>query len=293
MIKKSQVQRTIHTVLFKCTVKRDEKARLEAYIDGSNRVYAFESENLAEVALNKPLDDLRLIEQLSKLGGTPFHVGKIEILLEENLSVPISALNMLRRKCLDAILEDLRVRYKSRVKHELKQSSKNELSIKHSSHNASKTIKPTLMLVFDSAHHLIEAMSEKHKIQNTEHNQSFEIDFYLTDLDGYAVNLEALKREGVVPVLPRIIRHDETQKVESFLKSYATSDARICLSHIGQLELVKELPFSLIADYSINAFNSLSGEALKALGFDQIVWSTELSKDELKKINQISESNIS
>jgi len=295
MIKKSQVQRAVHTVHFKCTIKLGEKVKLESHIDGSERIYDFESECLAEVAQNRPLDEMRLIEQLSKLGGTPFHVGKIEIHLEENLSVPISALNLLRRKCLDAILDDLKVRYKARVENDsavnqppISMRSKNQATINDSSLNC-KTIKvaaskPIMMLVFDKVDQLLKALSERRKRQT--HEQAFQIDFYLTDLDGYFANLETLKRESVVPVLPRIIRSDETHNIETFIKAYATADARICLSHIGQLEWVKGLPLNLTADYSMNAFNAASGDALNALGFDQIIWSSELSKDELKKMKR-------
>ncbi len=292
MFRKSQIQRAVHTISFKCTVALGKKVQLEAQID--DLTYAFESERLAEVALNRPLDETRLIEQLSKLGGTPFHIGELDIHLGDNLSVPISEINLLRRKCLDAILDDLSVRYKDRITGDYQLMTP---TLTKKQNQPKRT--PMMLLVFDHIDLLLRTIAEKQKINPS--NQALQFEYLLTDLNGYLENLEYLMREGVVPVLPRIIRSDDSEKITTFLHAYSKNTLnttytegrkyKVCLTHIGQIERVKALPLSLIADYSMHALNAMSGVLLKELGFEQMVWSTELSKDELIKVESPGLSN--
>ncbi len=54
-------------------------------------------------AVNRPLDAERVQAQLSKTGGTPF-AAEVQCHLQEGLTVPLSALNALRRQVLDELL---------------------------------------------------------------------------------------------------------------------------------------------------------------------------------------------
>lgn len=56
-------------------------------------------------AISAPISKERIIEQLSKLGGTPFKVGKTEISIRDNAFINIKDLNELRRKAIELITE--------------------------------------------------------------------------------------------------------------------------------------------------------------------------------------------
>ncbi len=58
----------------------------------------------AQPAVNRPLDEARAAEQLSKTGGTPFCAPAIRCHIGEGLAVPVSRLNALRREALDTLL---------------------------------------------------------------------------------------------------------------------------------------------------------------------------------------------
>lgn len=62
---------------------------------------------IVQKAINKPLDGERVLEQIKKTGQTPFEFRKINIHLENNLSVPISEINNIRRLALDAIEKEI------------------------------------------------------------------------------------------------------------------------------------------------------------------------------------------
>lgn len=51
----------------------------------------------------RPLGTERITQQLSKTGGTPYHTGGVEIENIDGLSLPVAAINALRRNALDAL----------------------------------------------------------------------------------------------------------------------------------------------------------------------------------------------
>lgn len=60
-----------------------------------------------EEAVNRPLTEEAVRTQLEKTGGTPFSVSDTRVLLEEGLSLPLSALNALRREVLEELSMEL------------------------------------------------------------------------------------------------------------------------------------------------------------------------------------------
>ena len=56
-----------------------------------------------EAAVNVPLTREKVAGQLSRTGGTPFTCEKLTVRVEEGLSLPLSALNALRRQVLDQL----------------------------------------------------------------------------------------------------------------------------------------------------------------------------------------------
>ena len=55
------------------------------------------------VAENRPLDPLRAEEQLRKTGGTPYYVTKATCTVGDGLTIPMSAINALRRQALEQL----------------------------------------------------------------------------------------------------------------------------------------------------------------------------------------------
>src|SRR5262249_37454976 len=77
--------------------------------DSEGNVVRVDSSVLLVPALNQPLTTERLREQLGRLGGTPFKLGRMENHLEGQVLLPVSELNKLRRE-LARELEALRAR---------------------------------------------------------------------------------------------------------------------------------------------------------------------------------------
>lgn len=70
--------------------------------DGDNTIYESGSA-LAEYAVNRPIDKDRVINQVSKTGATPFLVTTVEIDMDDNVTLPVSEINSVRREALDRL----------------------------------------------------------------------------------------------------------------------------------------------------------------------------------------------
>ena len=71
--------------------------------DGINKI--IKSDTIVEKALNSGTSKERIIEQLSKLGNTPFKLDNINVSLDSDVFIPISKLNELRRSVIDELIE--------------------------------------------------------------------------------------------------------------------------------------------------------------------------------------------
>lgn len=98
----------LRPVDFALTVVSGEPLTLAASAGGKS--VFLESQTVPESALNRPLTEERAKEQLEKCGGTPFYTNETDCDIEDGLSVPMSAINALRREALDALLEKLAFR---------------------------------------------------------------------------------------------------------------------------------------------------------------------------------------
>ncbi|TGJ77000.1 putative protease YdcP precursor [Caproiciproducens galactitolivorans] len=93
-------------VVFSLTVQQGEPVSLTAS-DRENHTVSVSLEETPQPAIHRAIDAERCAEQLKKTGGTPFYAERIDCTVGEGLSVPVSALNRLRREAL-AKLEQAR-----------------------------------------------------------------------------------------------------------------------------------------------------------------------------------------
>ena len=86
------------------TLKIGEHPVLEVCESAANFVFTDETV-IAEAAINKPLDPTIAERQLRKTGSTCFDVSNVVLNIEEGSTLPVSAINKLRRDALSAYCE--------------------------------------------------------------------------------------------------------------------------------------------------------------------------------------------
>jgi putative protease len=78
---------------------------LSINITDGQHVIEVKSDFLIEKAAQKPVDRIQLIDQISKLGNTPFVFESLEVSTDQSCFIPLKAINELRRKAIDLLTE--------------------------------------------------------------------------------------------------------------------------------------------------------------------------------------------
>ncbi len=92
-------------VNFEFSALLDKPVTLKAEANGF--IVEIESDFITRSALNKPLDEAGVKEQLSKTGGTQFYANNIFCEIDSGVNVPVSVLNKIRREALEKIAEKM------------------------------------------------------------------------------------------------------------------------------------------------------------------------------------------
>ena len=222
-----------------------------------------------EAAMNVPLTAEKVEGQLSRTGGTPFACEKVTAFVEEGLSLPLSALNAMRRDALDrlcgqrVILPRRRhVPFKAGVRYE---------NPKHP---------PVLTVCVRSADQI---STDLLRLQPAL--------LYVPAEEGAAhpekVQLAQSMGVPVCVVLPRVFWDTERDSVVKDVKKMqelGVTEALVATP--GAIELARQMGFALRSDYGLGVFNSQTLKELKRLGFVSATASFELRLAQIRDLSK-------
>ncbi len=246
-------------VRFFLSIIRGEKISLSAKAGGKTVFISGETE--PEKAQNKPLSKELLSSWLSKCGATPFYPEKIEIELDEGLTVSAGEVNRLRRAALEKLEAEL-----GTVK-PIAFTDKNTAIPPHTAKAEKK-----FCIVLSNAAQIPENLSN---VEN--------LFFPLNVEEKY---VESVKNKGILIGIdiPRALFGVEN-KVRSQLervKKLGITDA-LC-STLDAVALAKDCGFTVHGGFGLNIFNSRSKAVLEELDVKSITLSPELTLAQIEKI---------
>jgi len=259
------------------TVRKGMPVVLHVRDDEGNSVKAA-SGSSPEEAVNRPLTVERAVEQLQKTGPTPFEFSHIGIDLEENLTVPVSVINSLRRQTLGEIEKARAQNHKREITGEIIENAVSFLNPSIPAKHAKKI--PGISLFFYSPGENTGyaglgadriylpfgqiAMWDESKIESIFGNKSCELYVWLPGITwgNYASIMErklpALFRKGLDGVM---------------------------IGNIGSLGYMGSIPgISCTGNLSLNAYNSYSISRFYSLGLNGITLSPELNLGQIKAL---------
>ena len=242
----------------KVTIRLGKKPIIQFMDLQGNEAYV-EGDFIVEKALKVPMSEEKIEAQMRKLGNTPYVLRKIEIDLEDGVSLPISVLNNMRRDCID-ILSEERIPIKNR-KYKDKKVSYNPQSIQR---DMDKKIRV--------------------KVKNLEQLLvvlDYDVDaIYYEDASTMeqALQYGKARNKKVVYSAPRIIRNKEYKRLNK-IKDLNTNTIQI--GTLGSIEYFKDKEFSI--DYYLNSFNSETINYFKNEGASTVCISQELNLSEIRE----------
>ncbi len=232
-------------VKFTFSGKIGEKARLTAVYE--NYVAMVESEMLCEAPINRPIAEDRIIDALKKCGGTQFNAESVEIKGEIDYSLPVSALNQMRRNTLDLLTQAI-------------------------IGNRERKICPAPLPT-----NIISRNERKYYCRFDNINQIPE------NIDADLIFLPlGTEKDGMGVEIPHGM-FGNSKKVEEMLEK---SSAEYCLCHtLDAVAVAKKCNKKIVGSPSLNIFNSLSMDMAKALKISEVIVSNECTVENFRKIS--------
>ena len=222
-----------------------------------------------EAARNVPLTREKVAGQLARTGGTPYRCEKVTAHVEEGLSLPLSALNELRRQ----VLEEL-----SRRRTALPQRRKAEF------HAGVRYENPRTPPVFTvSVREAAQVSPELLRLHPAL--------IYIPAEEG-ATHPEVVERcqSAGVPVaalLPRICTDRELQALEDDLTALRRLGVEEALAGtLGVLRRAGQLGFRVRGDYGLGAYNSQTLKELRRLALLSATASFELKLPQIRDLSK-------
>ena len=262
----------------KATIKENSPITLKVWSDeGFYKDLSFEakSEFIPMIAQNKPITKEKIIEQLSKTGNTEFEFKNIDITLDDNLFLPASVLNDLRRISLEGLENTVLNTYTRDLKTEQLNYNNN-----HSNENTDKKISL-----------LINILNLDNNYLELENIDKLYIPLKYFLLPKYKTLINDLSHKfNTYIYMPHVILDDKLKNInfENIIKDINLKG--FVISHISQIDLVKDLNLELIGNFNLNIYNNFSVQKLSDLNLKTITLSPELEKFEINDV--LSQTNV-
>jgi putative protease len=233
-------------------------------------------------ARNRPLTPESLRDQLSRLGGTPFHLGDLAVDLPQPVILPVSELNRLRR--------DLVTRLSATA------------LLSHNPGNVGQSAGPTLpqllapISAMQTFRHSAESRNNVAEAKISvlcrdpaqaeallpENPDLLYLDF--EDLRRFTHTVEAIRQTSKIPVYlatPRIQKAGETGFFR--LIENAKPDG-VLIRNLGALDHFRSAKLPMIGDFSLNISNPLSADLFISEGLQRVTPSYDLNISQLLEL---------
>ena len=251
----------------KITIKLGQKPIL-TLIDRNKNQATIEGDKIVEEAMKVALSKEKVETQLRKLGNTPYELDLLEIELDDNVSLPISLLNQMRRDCIELL-------------------DKERVSIKNRKYK-NKTIKYKPVQYNRNKQQEISV-----KVKNLEQLESAlecgvdRIYYEDTNKIDKGMSLAMKYNKKVIYSAPRIIRNKEYNHLA---KANNAGVESVQVGNYGSIDYFKDKKLNI--DYYLNAFNSETINYYKEIGADTLCISQELNINEIKETIKYTDINI-
>ncbi len=228
-------------------------------------------------SINSPITENRIIEQINKLGGTPFEFDKIDVDLDSNLYIPsISKLNQLRRDCINKLDEILLDRIHRNFKANLDTCDLNQISTEPS---CIPKVSILLNNIFEDCDYSILTNVDRIYIP-----LKF---FYDSKLHKKIVEITGVADTYIYmpPVLKDDIMNNLKNTVSDIVSNFTIKG--FVISNISHLHFFNKSfnGYELIANYNMNVYNNYTINELQKLNVTLVTISPELDELYINSIN--------
>jgi len=219
-------------------------------------------------ARNRPLTLESLRDQLSRLGGTPFHLGDLAVDLPQPVILPVSELNRLRRELVTLLTPTPELSQSPSIPSPSQEKALPKLLAPITARAKIKDLtEPIQVSVLCRNPAQVEALL-------SEPPDLLYLDF--EDLRRFTPTVEAIRQKSKVAVYlatPRIQKAGETGFFR--LIENANPDG-VLIRNLGALDYFRSAKLPMVGDFSLNVSNPLSADLFISEGLQRVTPSYDL-----------------
>lgn len=220
-------------------------------------------DRLVEPAKKAGLERGRVLENISKTGDSIFELDSINLDLDDNAFLPISAINELRREGLKILEDKILSGSIERVKVDNKlEGHKNNLKREKS-----------LVKVF---------FNKFEDLKRTDLNKIDEIIIRAKDLEKFK---KSYGNREVSIYLDKFYSYDELDRLRAYILKNKNIKG-LWINNLSEYYIFKDDGLELNADLGLNIFNRISLDFFKELGFKSATLSPEMNSGQIQNIIQ-------
>ncbi len=223
----------------------------------------FELDRVVEVAKKSGLEKKRVIENISKTGDSIFRVKNIDLDLDDNAFLPISAINELRREATK-ILEN-KILEGSIDRFEIENKLENKKFERQNKDHRSKT------KVFFN------------KFKNLENSSLKDIDEIIIRAKDLEKFNKKYKNREVSIYLDKFYSYYELENLREYILKNQNVRG-IWVNNLSEYYIFKDDDLEINGDIGLNVFNKVTSDFLCDLGLKSITLSPELNSGQIQKI---------
>ncbi|MGP8324048.1 MAG: DUF3656 domain-containing U32 family peptidase [Methanosarcinaceae archaeon] len=267
----------IRKILVTITAKAVKGKPFELVIEDTDlNTVRLESEYVVEQATKKPTTISQIKQQLVKLGNTVFDVFSIDVELEDDIFVPVSLLNNIRKDAISRLDEIRTAKWR-------RSSNDGYTTMFSFPETEEKSIKKPVLTVsvgsLEDVHNAIFGGADVIYFDNT--CRLLEGETHLKDATRH---VQKAGRQIYFDT-PRIASDSKMDMIEEIFHMAGTLGADgVVVSNAGTFKRAKKMGLEIILDSSFNVFNRSSFDFWNGQGARMIVLSPELTLDEIGQI---------
>ena len=224
-------------------------------------------------AITSPLTKEDVVKNLCKLGNTPFCVdpASFSLHLGEGISLPVSAINSLRRTAAERLEEQLQILTK-------RYPERKAAVYSEPIRNAEKSADGSSLIV-----HFVRSKGMPPRTYLGQFSHIYlPIDEYL--------NAQMSVRDVTdgVELPPVVMQHEYTLLEEMLIRVKLCGVKNVMVSNVGTLRLALKYGFAVHGGLQLNVYNSRTAEVLASEGLSSVIISPELNIAQMKALSSSS-----
>lgn len=215
---------------------------------------------LCERAINKPLDRGKVSKQLLKTGGTPYEIAELDIELGENVTMPLSLINELRRNALESLSNERKI-------------------INHHKINDINIEKPT--------EHIAKGKKRYARFASTKIGVGFkEVDICFVPIDSGLTEVRRLADSGfnLGVEIPRALFSREKRVIAQLQDFKKLGITDVLCNNLAAVYIAKKLGLRIHGGFGLNFTNTLDLKWAESFGFEDTELSFELTNRQIKAL---------